>query len=937
MSSPLPVLRARRARREASARKAGAHLRRLAVGIGAVLSVFLAALFLGVSLAWYSLTRDLPAPDTLPALLSPPNGALLQPTRIYDRSGEHLLKVFAPQEGARHYLPLNPQNPRHLPQSLADATVALLDPEFWHHAGYELRGLQDPNAHPTLAQSLAANLLLWEEPPTLRRALRERILAARLTEQYGRQQILEWYLNSADFGHYAYGADAAAELYFGKSADELTLAESAELAATAAAPALNPLDAPESAYQRRQEVLKIMAAAGFVSPDDASAASQTPHSLRPVEESDSIAPAFLRLLLAQLGEEYPLSRIQRGGLTIYSTLDFDLQIQSACALETQIHRLAGKTAYLPAECDAARNLPSLPAETTPIETRGNLALLDARSGEVLALVGETSLEGETPLFEPHPAGTSLLPFLYLSAFSRGFSPASMVWDVPGETSIENLDGGYHGPVRLRIALANDYLVPAAQILEQTGEENVLRTFRLFGFSLDSAEALLDGSAPLTPLDAAHAYGVFAAEGKMYGQSSEADSLQPSTLRIVEENVSHTLWLDWRAPQERSLASQQLAYLLNNVLDDDSARWASLGYPNALEIGRPAGAKLGESLDGLNAWTTGYTPQRVLSVWMGGDAAFSPLAAADVWHAVMQQATESLPPEDWEMPPGVTEIPVCDPSGLLPTEYCPNVVNEVFLKGNEPLQADTLYKAYQVNRETGLLATVFTPPELVESRVYMTVPPEAREWAERADIPAPPDAYDAILPPPPDPNANIAAPIQFADVRGVLHIRGTAGGEGFSYYRLQIGKGINPQTWEQLGEDSQMPVYDGELGVWDTRGEKGLYAIRLLVVREDLRVDSATVQVTVDNTAPVIENISPKDGARITMTPNVPITFSVAASDDFSIESVKFYLDNQWIGETANAPWVWYWTPSEGKHTLRVVVRDRAGNVAERAVSFTVLR
>ena len=938
MTSPLPIIRARRVRRESSRRQAGARLRRLGVGCGALASIFLALFFLGIAFSWRSLTRDLPSPDSLPVLLSPPNGILLQPTRIYDRNGEHLLKIFAPQEGVRHYLPLNPRNPHHLPQSLADAVLSISDPHFWTHAGYDLQGIQNPDAHPTLAQTLAAELLLWDEPPSLRRAIRERILAAEITERYGRQQVLEWYLNSANFGRDAYGADAAARLYFGKSADELTLAESAELAAIAAAPALNPLDAPEAAYQRRQDVLDIMAAAGVISPEEAEAAKQTPHRVRTVEESDSTAPAFLRLLLAQLAEEYPLERIRRGGLTIFSTLDYDLQQQVSCLLETQIHRLAGKTAYLPAGCDAAAFLPPLSPNETPFEARGSLVVLDASSGEILALVGETSQEGETSLFETHRSGTTLLPFLYLSAFSRGFSPASMIWDIPLQTDIQNLDGLYHGPVRLRTALANDYLVPAAQVMEQVGEEHIRRTFRLFGFSFDPEASLLDESLPLSPLDAAWGYAVFAAEGKMEGQIASGGAVHPSALRVVEENVSRLLWLDWRVPQEQSVVSPQLAYLMNNVLSDDTARWPSLGYPNPLDIGRPAAAKLGETRDRRDAWTIGYTPQRVVAVWLGGEDAFSPLAAAGVWHAAILDAVNALPPEGWDMPLGITELSVCDPSGLLPTEYCPNIVNEVFLEGNEPLQADTLYRAYQVNRETGLLATVFTPPELVESRVYMNVPPEARAWAKDADIPAPPDAYDAILPPPPNPDAEITAPNQFAFVHGVLQILGTAGGEGFSYYRLQVGRGINPQTWEQLGEDVSSPVTNGVLGEWDASNESGLFAIRLLVVRQDQRVDSATVQVTVDNDAPIIRSISPSDGETVTVNDDAPLPLSVEAEDEFSIDSVKFYLDSRFIGEAVEAPYVWYWIPPKaGRYTLLVVARDGAGNVTQKSISFIVER
>src|SRR5262249_49844320 len=153
-------------------------------------------------------------------------------TRVYDRTGQHLLTVFGSSDSPRHYLPLSAQNPQHLPGFLAQATVAVAQPDFWTSPGYTISGWQDADLHPTIAQKLVSDLLLYDEPPSLRRALRERILAAQITSRYGRSQILEWYLNDLDYGHLAFGADAAAQLYFGKSVTELSPSESAMLAAT---------------------------------------------------------------------------------------------------------------------------------------------------------------------------------------------------------------------------------------------------------------------------------------------------------------------------------------------------------------------------------------------------------------------------------------------------------------------------------------------------------------------------------------------------------------------------------------------------------------------------------------------------------------------------------------------------------------------------------
>ncbi len=215
----------------------------------------------------------------------------------------------------------------------------MLDPGFWSDAGYTLAGLSDPEAHPTIAQKLVSDLLLYGEQPSLRRALRERILAAQVTAEYGRSQVLEWVLNSADYGNDAYGVEAAAQLYFGVPAAELTPGEAAVLAATSQAPGLNPLDAPELAAQRGRKAIELMQQFGTISADAAKQAlSEKPSAIssRPAATAQSGSEisdrAFLSLVLRQLDTQYTAERIRRGGLAIITTLDYALQ-QQASSLE----------------------------------------------------------------------------------------------------------------------------------------------------------------------------------------------------------------------------------------------------------------------------------------------------------------------------------------------------------------------------------------------------------------------------------------------------------------------------------------------------------------------------------------------------------------------------------------------------------------------------
>jgi membrane carboxypeptidase/penicillin-binding protein len=225
MPSTLPILRARRERRLARQRLSEARKRNSLLSVGIVLSLLIAACITTTAFSYGSLTNDLPSIDVLPQLLNPPDGLLLQPTRIYDRTRKNILFTFAPNDAPRRYIPLSDANPQHLP-SLTDAVIA--PATVWRHPGYTVVGIWS-GITPTLAQRLVFDLLLFDEPPSLRRALRERILAAQITAKYGRTQILEWYLNLAHFGRYAFGAENAAQLYFGKSVTQLSTFETAIL------------------------------------------------------------------------------------------------------------------------------------------------------------------------------------------------------------------------------------------------------------------------------------------------------------------------------------------------------------------------------------------------------------------------------------------------------------------------------------------------------------------------------------------------------------------------------------------------------------------------------------------------------------------------------------------------------------------------------------
>lgn len=941
MPSPLTILRRRRQRRESSFGRPGRQVRRLAMGGLFLLAAALATGMLALGLAYAATVEDLPSLEELPLLLNPTDGFLLEPTRLYDRSGQHRLLTLAPSEGRRPYLSY-----AQLPETLVNAVIAASDPHFWEHGGYVLSGWRDPRTHPTLAQRLAAELLLWQEPPSIRRAIRERILAAQITARYGREKVLEWYLNSAYFGRHIWGVETAAQFYLGKSATQVNLSEAALLAAISRSPALNPFDAPQAAENERIRTLQDMSLLGMIEPE--AVLSPPPVYATPpgtTADEPSLAPAFLDLTLNQLGQRFDQERIERGGLNIFTTLDYDLQQHAECTLQTQLQRAQDSQQEIRTRdgspCVAARFLPALPPGFSASQVTASALILDPRAGQVLAVVGDSGKNLNADYLLAHPAGTLLMPFLYLTGFTRGLGPASLGWDIPG--AISNLDGNYRGPVRLRLALVNDYLPPAAAILEQMGMSEVQRVAASFGLELPPSANLFSDEVFVSPFQMASAYAIFANLGMSTGQAlSRAPNEKtpvPVTTRLVA-GVDNALWADWRAPASRPVVSPQLAYLITHALSDESARQLPASIANSFALDRPIAVKVGHTFQANGIWIVGYTPQRLVVVWVEaqgtGKGEAATVIGAGLWRALMEYTLQDLPSENWPMPGGVVQREVCDPSGLLPSPACPNVVPEIFLSGNEPQHTDTLYQALSINRESGLLATVFTPPELVEERVYLIVPPQARAWAEAAGIPAPPTEYDAVTRPHVNPDVHITSPTFFADARGVIKISGTAAGEDFASYRLEYGSGLNPKYWTQIGEDVTAPVREGLLAEWDTRGLDGLYVLRLLVTHSDGRLTQAAVPLMIDNTPPQVILLSPTPDEVIDLD-TTGIMVLRAQVNDAGLEKVSFYLDGLLLAELTAPPFDVLWKAKLGKHTLRLIATDRAGNATAMSVTFQAAR
>ncbi len=687
----------------------------------------------------------------LPSLDTLQSGVALPTTTIYDRQGRLLYQITDQRRGLNRTITLDD-----LPPCVVQATLATEDANFYHHPGVDVRGIlralwlnvrggEVVAGGSTITQQVVRNLFLdpaQRQERTLRRKLREGVLALELTHRYSRDDILALYLNQTYYGNMAYGVEAAAWAYYGKSARDLTLAECAMLAGLPQAPAAySPLTNPQAAKTRQRVVLDLMVKQGYLSAAEADRAYAEPitYAATPFPIH---APHFVAAVWTQLQRDYP-EALRAGGLEVITTLDLDWQESAESVVRRQI--------------SALNNPPS----GEPPHNAHNAALvaLDPYTGHVLAMVGspdyfDESIQGAVnAALAPRQPGSALKPLTYAAAFDPTqpdpWTPATMILDV--RTSFvtrrqesytpSNFGLVEHGPVLAREALASSYNIPAVVALEHVGVDALIRLATRLGITTlgDSTRydlALTLGGGEVRLLDLTAAYGAFANGGYR---------VDPVYILEVRDRDGHVLY-EWKptARRERVL-DPRVAFLITDILSDNEARIPSFGPGSALNIGRPAAAKTGTTNDFRDNWTVGYTPNLVVGVWVG-NADNTPMVqvsgisgAGPIWHDFMRRVLRGQPKLSFSVPQGVTRAEVCATSGLLPTPYCPETVWEWFIEGTVPTEHDTLYRPFEVDRCAGevRLADANTPPECREERVYLVLPPQARDWAQRNGVPQPP--------------------------------------------------------------------------------------------------------------------------------------------------------------------------------------------------------
>ena len=990
---PIKIIRslivAERERRRQQSRT-GVNLALRIVGLIALISLLGSFLLVGATVstaaAGYSLvTQDLPTPEEVESA----SVESFETTKIYDRSGKTLLyEVIDPNAGDRNWVSLD-----EVPQHLMNATVAMEDKKFWTNPGFDwygiaraflnnLQGKQVQGASSITQQVVKRSVFTIEEQAekSYSRKIVEVLVSMELTRLYEKEMILEWYLNTIFYGNLAYGIDAAARTYFGKPAVDLTLAEAAMLVPIPQSPAFNPFDAPEEAKQRQEIALRRMVEEGYITQEEADATAAQPLSYAESEERFDIkAPHFSMYIRRKLEEMYGPELVAGGGLRVYTTLDLDLNRQAQCSAQTYLRILNGEdpttviTEATANGCVAAQYLPDVPARRIGVDHNANNAavmVIRPMTGEILAMVGSADywndeIDGKfnvavNGLRQP---GSSFKPFTYVTLLSQGYNPAHMFLDV--RKAFEQGEGrppyvpvnytrDYHGPVSLRSALARSLNIPAVEAMSIAGIDNVLRTAHRMGINtLDKGLqhyglSLTLGGGEVHLIDMTYAFSLFATNGVMFGQPVPAEQqrpgfreLNPVAILRVEDRNGNVLYR-YDQPESQRVLDERLAYLITDILSDRLARLPAFGRPNALELAneRPAGAKTGTTNDFTDNWTLGFTPQYVTGVWMGNTDQREKMentpgsrGASYIWHAVMEYLHQGEPIVPFSRPDGLVEVQVCKKSGKLPNGHCP-VTTELMIPGTEPTEKDTLYQAYPVNKETGRLATIHTPPELVEERVYEVYPSEAQDWLnslpEDDRPPTPPTEYDTIYGPDLA-NAEVAiiSPTAYSYVRGVVPIMGNARGGDFAFYRLVYGAGMNPEEWAPVGPDHNNQVDKNVLEIFDTTGlDDGFYTLQLQVVEHNQNVRQAVLQLTVDNTPPDADLTYPPDGQTYEFGFDEWVNINVEVNDAYATDRVEFYKNDE---ETpfevkSVAPYNINWTlEGVGQYTFYVKVYDAAGN------------
>ncbi|SDF23986.1 transglycosylase domain-containing protein [Sporolituus thermophilus] len=663
-------------------------------------------------------------------------------SQVFDSNGKLITTIHS----VENRLPVSINK---IPKDLQNAFIAAEDARFYQHIGIDPRGILRAiwanitdrgvsEGGSTITQQLAKNALLSQER-TLKRKIQEAVLALQIERQYSKTEILEMYLNQIYFGQGAYGVQAAAQVYFGKNVENLSLAECAMLAGIPKSPNYySPTNNFKAAKERQLTVLNQMVKYGYI--DEATEEKAKKEEIKLVSPSAKDRPTasyFVDYVVQQLIDKYGADAVYKDGLKIYTSLDLDMQQAAERAMA---------------------QLPTAYTDKNGIkQPQGALVAIDPHTGYIKAMVGGRGNDqfNRAVMAERQP-GSAFKPFVYLAALENGFTAASIIDDSPvsfGSWSPVNYDGKFRGPVSLRTALEQSLNVVAVKIAHQVGVDKPLYYAQQMGISTlvlhgntndrNLAMALGGLTRGVTPLEIASAYGVLANHGIR---------VEPvAIIKVVDRNGKV---LEQHTRREKIVVNERTAYLLTDMLRGVITHGTGTGA----NIGRPAAGKTGTTSDYKDAWFVGYTPDLVAAVWMGYDndgylgGITGGSIPASIWRTFMSSALAKYPVRDFVAPQGIVTATISNKDGLLVTD--PNNKEsrkEIFIEGTQPTQPSPA--ANKPNNPDNKDEKDKKPAEQADSKTGdKSVPPPPARQDKPVTAPTTP-----ATPPPPKPEPKKGGP------------------------------------------------------------------------------------------------------------------------------------------------------------------------------------
>src|SRR5215475_5563466 len=630
-------------------------LRWIVVPLVVILSV--GVLAAGVSAFWVLtiLPRSLPSVAQLESF-EPSVGS-----KVYDENDEQITELHVER---RIFVPL-----AQIPKPLREAVLATEDARFYSHHGVDPMGIARAvyqnfrrgrivEGGSTITQQLAKVLFLTPDK-SLERKLKEAVLALELERRYSKDRIFEMYLNQIYFGHGAFGVEAAARTFYGKSVSDLTLSECTLLAGLPKAPSTySPFEHPEAAKRRRATVLARMVDVGMLAPPAAKKAADSVLGLIPPERRRTTGQYYLEYVQQQLEAQYGADLVFKGGMHVYTTLSPAMQVKAERSLREGLKALESRRVAATKEKTAAT------PERPPERPEGALLAIDPQTGYIKAMVGGYDFfksEFNRAVQARRQPGSAFKPFVYIAALESGLTPASVVDDSPIEYPAgksgkpwkpDNYDRKFRGPVTLQQAIEDSINVAAVKVQEQVGVRRTVEVARRLGVESPLHEnlSIALGTSDLTLLELTSAYGALANQG-VWMRPIAIRYVLDSQGKLLEENV----------PDGKQVVSPEVAYVATQMLRGTIERGTGVA---AKALGRPAAAKTGTTNDYSNAWFIGFTPQLATGVWVGFDRPRSlgkdetgSRVAVPIWTTFMSAALAGQPAEDFSIPEKVVLVPV----------------------------------------------------------------------------------------------------------------------------------------------------------------------------------------------------------------------------------------------------------------------------------------